>query len=93
MKSILTVGLRMRQSMIHSWRVWLPLGGGVALLGYLGAAPHTDLMAHLFGFLCGIAFGGLYAWRIRRPLAWSVKLTAARATAALIAGSWVLGMG
>src|SRR6266542_2407276 len=25
-----------------------PLGGGLALLGMLGASPHTDLLAHLF---------------------------------------------
>jgi rhomboid protease GluP len=90
--SALTVGMRMRQS-IHSWRAWIPLGAGVALLGFLGAAPHTDLMAHLFGFLCGMAFGGLYVWRIRRPVAWPLQLAAALATGGLVAGSWVLGMG
>ena len=33
---------------------WLPFGAGLALLAFLGASPHTDIMAHLFGFLAGL---------------------------------------
>jgi membrane associated rhomboid family serine protease len=39
------------------FRAWIPLAGGLALLGFLGSAAHTDLTAHLFGFLAGICFG------------------------------------
>ena len=42
-------------------KAWLPLAGGLALLGFLGTAEHADLMAHLFGMLAGICFGILYA--------------------------------
>ena len=31
-------------------KAWLPLGGGLALLGILGSGEHVDLTAHLFGF-------------------------------------------
>lgn len=36
----------------------VPIGGGLALLGFLGTEGiRTDLGAHLFGFLCGLALG------------------------------------
>ena len=44
----------------RSARVWLPLAGGLALLGFLGSGTHTDLTAHLFGFLTGIGSVFLY---------------------------------
>jgi membrane associated rhomboid family serine protease len=42
-------------------RAWVPLGAAVALLSMLGAGPRTDLAAHLFGLVAGVAFGGLHA--------------------------------
>jgi len=44
-------------------RAWLPLGGGIALLGFLGSGEHSDLTAHLFGFVSGIVLGILYAYK------------------------------
>jgi membrane associated rhomboid family serine protease len=42
-------------------RPWLervaPVVGGLALLGMLGASPHSDLLAHLFGLGAGLAVG------------------------------------
>ena len=42
-------------------RPWLervaPVVGGLALLGMLGASPHSDLLAHLFGLGAGIVVG------------------------------------
>jgi len=35
-------------------KAWIPLGGGLALLGMLGTAPHVDLSAHILGFVSGI---------------------------------------
>jgi membrane associated rhomboid family serine protease len=44
-----------------SSRPWLervaPVVGGLALLGMLGASPHSDLLAHLFGLGAGLAVG------------------------------------
>ena len=47
-------------------KAWMPLAGGVALLGFLGSGVHTDLTAHLFGFLTGLILGILYAALIHR---------------------------
>ncbi len=42
-------------------KAWLPLAGGLALLGFLGAGERADLTAHLFGFIAGIGIGLAYA--------------------------------
>jgi rhomboid protease GluP len=42
-------------------KAWLPFAGGLALLGLLGSSKHSDLTAHLFGFIAGICLGLLYA--------------------------------
>jgi len=49
-------------------KAWLPFAGGLALLGFLGAAQHADITAHLFGFIAGIGFGLLYALYLYRLL-------------------------
>jgi rhomboid protease GluP len=50
-------------------KAWLPLAGGLALLGLLGTAgEHTDIMAHLFGLLSGCIIGSVYSLLIHRPL-------------------------
>jgi membrane associated rhomboid family serine protease len=43
-------------------RAWVVLGAGVALLGLVGTGERADLLAHLFGFLAGVAEG----WALRR---------------------------
>lgn len=40
-------------------RPWLSLAGALALLGWLGTSPSSDLLAHLFGLLCGCSMGVL----------------------------------
>ena len=49
-------------------KAWIPLGGGLALLGILGTAPHVDLAAHLFGFGSGIISGFFYCLLRKRPV-------------------------
>ena len=51
----------------YRMKAWLPLGGGLALLGILGSGEHSDIMAHLFGFMAGIGLGGFYSFFIKRP--------------------------
>lgn len=48
-------------------KAFLPLGGGLALLGMFGSGAHADLMAHLFGFLAGIFLGALYSVFVKHP--------------------------
>lgn len=75
-----------------SWRQFAPLAGGLALLGWLGSAPHTDLVAHMMGFVAGLATGLLWGWKM--PLAkWPVQLAAVILAFGLVALSWVWGMG
>ena len=49
--------LRLRRQR-NRLRAMVPVGGGLALLAFLGSAAHTDVMAHLFGFAAGSLCGG-----------------------------------
>ena len=75
-------------------RRWLeraaPVVGGIALLGMLGASPHTDLLAHLFGLLAGLALGiPLHLTRaVSRASSMPAQLAYAMATVLLVVGSW-----
>ena len=43
------------------YRAWLPIAGGIALLGLLGSGEgRVDIMAHLFGFCFGAILQSLY---------------------------------
>ena len=57
---------KMRLAVGGGIKAWLPLAGGLALLGFLGAGKHTDITAHLFGFLAGSILGFVYALRFNR---------------------------
>jgi len=54
-------------------KAYLPLGAGLALLGFLGAGARADLMAHLFGFVVGILAGGIYGKSVKQPLEQSTQ--------------------
>ncbi len=76
-------------------RLWFeylaPLMGGLALLGTLGASPHSDLLAHLFGFIAGIALGVPFMLH-RRPLRTTSRLAQAAMgglAVALVVGAWL----
>jgi membrane associated rhomboid family serine protease len=62
-------------------RPWLermaPVVGGLALLGMLGASPHSDLLAHLFGLGAGLVVG----------IAASILMTFSRRRGSSAAGS------
>lgn len=59
--------LKKLRSRGYRMKAWLPLGGGLALLGILGSGENSDIMAHLFGFVAGISLGGFYALLIKKP--------------------------
>lgn len=77
-------------------RRWLeraaPVVGGIALLGMLGAGPHTDLLAHLFGLIAGLALGvPLHVMRaVSRPSSTAAQIAYAALTVLLVLGSWWL---
>ncbi len=71
-------------------RALMPLGGGLALLAILGSGPHTDIMAHLFGFLSGCFFGLIYSFRIRHPLPPKYQFGFLLLTIGIIIGAWFI---
>jgi rhomboid protease GluP len=79
-------------------RGWLqraaPVVGGVALLGMLGSAPHTDLLAHLFGLVAGLLVGLALHWTrgLSRGTGTIAQLTYAALAGGLVVGSWWLAL-
>jgi membrane associated rhomboid family serine protease len=74
----------------HSWRSWMPVVGGLALMGMMGVAPNTDLVAHFFGFVSGVLFG-LAHNRWFRPAGQSFQIICAVMAALLIAVCCIWG--
>jgi membrane associated rhomboid family serine protease len=74
-------------------RAWLPLAGGVALLGLLGGGQHVDLTAHLFGFVTGILLGGLYTFSVKGPLARGYQFCGFLVTMSVLVMSWMGAFG
>jgi len=74
-------------------KAWLPLAGGVALLGLLGSGQHVDLTAHLFGFVTGIVFGGLYTFFVTRSLARSYQFCCLLIILTVLVTSWMRAFG
>jgi rhomboid protease GluP len=70
---------------------WAPLACGLALLGLLGSAPHSDLAAHFFGFAAGIGMGVCYAWGVRYPLTIYYQIISICLVLFLIAAAWISG--
>jgi len=79
-----------RRDLHRGVRRWIPLGAGVALLGWLGTAGrHTDLMAHLLGFGVGVLIGWASASAIIDPrLARVPQWLAGLAATAIMALAW-----
>lgn len=69
-------------------KAWLPIAGGLALLGFLGSGRHSDLTAHLFGFMAGIGLGILYALYLGRFLEKKHQTYCMAATIGTVALSW-----
>jgi len=69
-------------------RALLPLGGGLALLAFLGAGTHTDLLAHLFGFMAGLVIGIFYAVLLPKRPAAAYQAACLFVLLSIIALSW-----
>lgn len=73
---------------------WVPLGGGIALLAFLGmGGERTDIVAHLTGFLSGGLLGFLFA-SLNHRLAVLVRHQTALGLAALalFAAAWLAAL-
>jgi membrane associated rhomboid family serine protease len=74
-------------------KAWIPLGGGLALLGILGSGQYADLMAHLFGFLAGTVLGAIYAVFVKRPAARSYQACCLLIALSVLVMSWMRALG
>lgn len=70
-------------------RAFLPIACGLALLSILGSGEHSDLMAHLFGFLAGIILGSLYSVFVEHPTSKEYQVCFLIATFGILALSWM----
>lgn len=84
----------------RGWRGWFatlgPLAGGLVLLGMLGANPNTDVRAHGFGFLAGLALGlpaALVARFRGRPIGRIGQAAFGLVSLATVLGAWALAFG
>lgn len=75
-------------------RRWSPLVGGVALLAYTGTGgERTDVVAHLTGFLAGLALGWACSrLPYKRLGSVAVQRTAAAAALGLLLAGWSLAL-
>ncbi len=85
--------LKKRRTRTGRFAAWVPLGGGVALLGILGSAAHVDLTAHLFGLMTGMVLGMAHAFLIPVRLSASRQMLAGAAAFTLILIAWTSGRG
>ena len=83
---------------LRNWSPWMrrsaPLIGGIALLAFTGTGgEHTDVLAHLIGFVVGSGQGALCA-RLPMPAPGRIGLqwAAGLAALALLAGAWALAL-
>lgn len=52
----------------NTFRRFLPIGSGIALLGMFSAGERTDVLAHFFGFCYGILGGLIYEAYLRKTI-------------------------
>lgn len=74
------------------WRRLRPIAAAVALLAMLGASPHTDVIAHLFGLACGITIGAVFGRARRAPFADPIDRGLLAATGAAFIFAWAAAM-
>jgi rhomboid protease GluP len=80
--------IQRKQTPGRRFSIWLPLGAGLALLAFVGASPHTDIMAHLFGFLAGLGLGGMYYRLYAEPLKWPYEMGALAVVVLVVGRAW-----
>ena len=80
---------------ITGYHFLIPFMAGTALLAALGSSgEHTDLGAHLFGLLCGLAFGQLLGREPLHSLRHSLVVQGISFLLfiSLVIGSWLLAL-
>lgn len=83
--------VRRRKTARRSARAWIPVFGGIALLGILGTGERVDLGAHLLGFAAGIGTGVLYGILGPGRTDERIQWVCACAASGIIVFAWVAG--
>ena len=73
------------------FRAWLPLGGGLCLLGLFSEGEHTDILAHLFGMGSGVVVGCIFECLLKKPPGHPFQYFCFSLTIAVILLSWLRG--
>lgn len=74
-------------------KAWLPLGAGMALLSILGLGEHSDVTAHLFGFMAGLILGTFYGIFVKLPAAKAYQICFLLIALSVLVMSWMRGLG
>lgn len=69
---------------------WTAIAGTLALLAMLGASERSDMLAHVFGALAGLAVGLAVAYVGWRPRTWLGQAAAGIATVGVVVGAWAM---
>ncbi|MGD9211776.1 MAG: rhomboid family intramembrane serine protease [Desulfobacteraceae bacterium] len=70
----------------------LPLGGGIALLAFMGANPKSDVLAHLFGFIVGFFLALLWVWMFPIRLTSKSQWVLSAISIGIMAVAWTVGL-
>ena len=82
-----------RQRLALPWRgAWVPIGAGIGLLAMLGSGgTDVDFGAHVYGLLCGMGLGFLFAPRLSpAPPGVRVQIFVGFISAATLALAWAI---
>lgn len=71
---------------------WLALGASLAMLAALGSGERSDIFAHLFGGLAGVALGLVVGFSGLRPRTNVGQSLAGLGAAAVLAGAWLVAL-
>jgi rhomboid protease GluP len=71
------------------FRAWLPLGGGLCLLGLFSEGAHTDILAHLFGLGSGMGIGFIFEFLFKKPPDVPLQYLFFSLTVAVLLLSWL----
>jgi rhomboid protease GluP len=86
-------GLRLAGGKRTGGRGGIVLFAAVALLGLLGAGERADVMAHLFGFLCGALLGAVAGRTVKKAPARTVwQPLGALAALGAVATAWMFAL-
>lgn len=74
-------------------RAWVAVAAAIGLLAMLGSAAGTDVIAHLFGFLVGIALGVVTGLLLERLPSRRAQTVMAVTAVLAVLGCWAMALG